>query len=496
MPNFLDLPSELLIQIAEYLEGDVKSKPRWSLSRGSVPAHVFTCKRWCELALPIYLDSLNLEDMKFSMNDMTHMPSKGSEIWEYVSSEVERMSIRLNGRPSTDVAPEFLEDAMMSDDGGSQSSTPPSSYDTAQAVDHESSIYKLERDRTEDKERDFDPLDFREQVARSLINMSEILAACRNLIELLFQAYPGFQKDLHSRWEYLDFQTMRRFVLRTPPNLKYLTLDLPGTSTYSSCEGGPNHLCPSLARCIFRAENVRLRARYICPAALGVERIEIDSQPSFDQSQASGPRSHERAQLDRFGRPEDQSPIPRDAGQPFSEKSLRYTMDQTCDIKGDIKLRTLLVRLSLPYFSMERSCSSNATDTSTSLYTATQCPEFRSSKDFHLGQLMGLAARRLLDTVPDIRELKISYPTSPPGVLCYSINVREWRMEYPWDEAFVYEDDGANWDAWEYGKDLAQGWIQSVEEMENTAINNDYFGSVSRSRTFDSSSKRRDSGIA
>ena len=61
MPGLLDLPPEILGQIAILVEEEAESEIVLRLPVRSLPSRLFVCKRWCKVALPAYFANLSLK---------------------------------------------------------------------------------------------------------------------------------------------------------------------------------------------------------------------------------------------------------------------------------------------------------------------------------------------------------------------------------------------------------------------------------------------------
>lgn len=129
----------------------------------------------------------------------------------------------------------------------------------------------------------FKKSNWKKNLATRLRIFSDLVSKCESLDELTFQAYYGYDSRPQSQWDYLDCGAMEYFVLRLPPNLKYLTLDLAGTMMVPSRDSESEHLCPAVAQCILNVENVRLRLRHACPSVFGIKSIQISTQQESTQ---------------------------------------------------------------------------------------------------------------------------------------------------------------------------------------------------------------------
>ncbi|KAI4264320.1 MAG: hypothetical protein L6R42_000564 [Xanthoria sp. 1 TBL-2021] len=300
MPGLLDLPNEILSQIASYAVPT--SEYLGTLPRPScLPSHWYTCKRWYNVVSPIFyegmLRSKKQRMLYLSYNDLVRLPGEQTQLYRYYSTKLEKISLRLQGQPSHDLSirPFFdCSNESQGDNGSSVGALPDAnsdSHDRETASPDSStigSVGNFDRDyqnflETQGRLLGFRKSNWKKDLARRLRIFSDLVSKCESLDELTFQAYYGYDSCHQSQWDYLDCGAMEYFVLRLPPNLKYLTLDLAGTMMVPSPDSESEHLCPAVAQCILNVENVRLRLRHACPSVFGIKSIQISPKQECTQ---------------------------------------------------------------------------------------------------------------------------------------------------------------------------------------------------------------------
>ena len=195
MPILLDLPPEVLAVVASHVLGPIATKPEpfsppSELPPRSIPAHLLTCERWFEAALPVWRDTLDLQQLYFSVNDLSRLPAEGRQIYKYACTKIEKVSIRLIGQPSTDTAlGPFFEDSEEHFAKETNGSSEPEEFSGAERSsndnDHTAKYPEIDIniDDNDWEEQDYNPNEFKKQVARSLPPVSRMLARCTNLSE-------------------------------------------------------------------------------------------------------------------------------------------------------------------------------------------------------------------------------------------------------------------------------------------------------------------------
>ena len=124
MLSLLDLPLDVLQRIVEHLEpvshlGEIKMRPGHTL-----PTHFWTCKRWLNTALPVYYSQLRKcgnRTLLLSANHLANIPSPDARSANFLYHNLEKLSIRLQGQPSKEIAMQpFFEDNLDGTDSDEQ----------------------------------------------------------------------------------------------------------------------------------------------------------------------------------------------------------------------------------------------------------------------------------------------------------------------------------------------------------------------------------------
>lgn len=407
--NLLDMPLDILRQIAEHLAlvhriESEEEHPRTRVYRSlkglsTLPAHIFSCQKWADIALPLH--QIDYDRLYLSGNSLRSIPPYESQIYKKLCTKLTKLSIRLQGTPSNRTAPHpFFCDSDGSDDEDSDVAgakcNPVDEAEKALGMSPNSS------------ERGKDPLkEWNRDMADHIKSLAHFVADCELLDEVTFEALRGGRhKDPDPDWDYLNQPSMEKLVLCLPSNLKYLTLDLAGADLMSGEDSEPAHICPAVTRCLLNAEHVRLRLRHICPAVFGVQSVQ----------------AHDNWQ------------------------SLHFKMRPDSGIDGHSRLRSLTLRLSLPMF---------LTSNQTSTYDSRVCPDFATGRGMHISKLMPLAARHLYSLEAGIRTLKVTYrDPNPEGIELLAHDCIDWVRRTLPEEVFCYEDEGDQWMPWEDTEDM------------------------------------------
>ena len=247
----LDLPPELLILIAQQIG-----------LRTSV-SFLLLSKPWFNVVYPTYLSGLPLSDLYLSSHDLETLPPPNSPLRNLIQAKVKRLSIRLVGHPSKQVArrpwhvisysAKVQEKETDSDDDWTVSGPVRSEqWQAGDGCDWDLEIEQLLGPWSRD-------------MNRLLTDFMGTLASFNDLRELSFEASSEEKISSGPRWDYLFSSTMASSISYIPFSLQNLTLDLSGSNTFFNEQGKTRHLCPLIARRLHDFENVRLRMRCICP---------------------------------------------------------------------------------------------------------------------------------------------------------------------------------------------------------------------------------------
>ena len=398
----LDLPSELLTLIAEYVGV--------SELRKSV-AYLLVAKRWCCAVLPVYLSHLPLSNLYLaSHHDLERLPPSDTALSKLIQAKVSRLSLRLVGHPSKrpslnpwhDNSTPWSEVMDLDDldddllDGTKKLKHWHYDWMTAGPVKDTSGGGRW---RWHQEQRVL--YQWGKSVNRKMVDLAAILSAFKSLEEFSLEASSEYEGREGPRWDYLQDSTMHSLISSLPPSLNNLTLDMCGSKAITSERGrNPIHLCPLIAERLRDFRNVRLRLRCICSEVLN---------------------------------PPPLTPTP------------------------ESRLKTLVIKLSLPFF-LDSFGGKNEYNTGLDV-------EPCSVERFPLYKTMFAAGAEYANRFPGVSMLRISHRwqsdtkspkhNSETEVLAVADCVRKRYMFDP-SGAFCHEDDGSGWDAWEESEDLRE----------------------------------------
>ena len=396
----LDLPSELLTLIAEHVGV--------SELRRSV-AYLLVSKRWYHAVLPVYLSHLPLSNLYLaSHHDLERLPPSDTALSKLIQAKVNRLSVRLVGHPSKrpslnpwhdDSTPwrgikglDELDDDQL--DGTKKLKHWHCDWMIAGPVKDTSG-----GDRWRWHQEQPVLYQWGESINRKMVDLAAILSGFQSLEEFSLEASSEEDGRKGPRWDYLQDFTMRSLISSLPPSLHNLTLDMCGSKAIMSERSrNPIHLCPLIAERLRDFRNVRLRLRCICP--------EILNTPSL-------------------------TPTP------------------------ESRLKTLVIKLSLPFFPD----SHGGNHKHNTGYDVEPCSVTRVP----LYKTMFAAGAEYANRFPGVSMLRISHrwqsDTKSPKENSKEIDLAVAdcvRKRYMFDasDAFCYEDDGSEWDAWEESEHL------------------------------------------
>ena len=235
-------------------------------------------------------------------------------------------------------------------------------------------------------------------INKKLVALAAILSGTKNLEEFSLEASSENDTNLSPRWDYIHDSTIQSLLVSFPSSLNNLTLDLSGSRAITPDRGRkPVHLCPLIAKRLHDFQQVRLRLRCICPEIF----------------------------------------------QPFSSNT-----------NAESRLRTLVVRLSLPYLK-----ATNDWYTVDDMFDAKPCDVI----PVPLYKRMSVAGAEFRKKLPGLSMMRISY-RSPKSICLHVIDCVRERLMIEGTDVFFYEDDGTEWNAWE---ETSQHWqdLGSIEEL-------------------------------
>ena len=398
----LDLPSELLALIAEYL--DV------SELRESV-AYLLVAKRWYHAVLPVYLSQLPLSNLYLaSYHDLERLPPSDTALSKLIQAKVNRLSVRLVGHPSKrpssnpwhDNSTPWLDPKNIDElgdcvvDGTKKLTNWYVDWMTVGPVEDRSGGGRW---RWHGEQRALHQ--WAKSINRKLVDLAAILSGSQSLEEFSLEASSQEHGREGPRWDYLQDSTMHSLISSLPPSLNNLTLDMCGSKAITSERGrNPIHLCPLIAERLHDFQNVRLRLRCICPEVLNTSSLTLTAES---------------------------------------------------------RLKTLVIKLSLPFFPDYLDENHQyQTGFDVEPCSVTRVPLYKK---------MFAAGADYANRFPEVSLLRISHrwqsDTHSPKQNAKSteLGVADCvRKRYMFDpvEALCYEDDGRGWDAWENSDDLQE----------------------------------------
>ena len=347
--------------------------------------YLLVAKRWYHAILPVYLSQLPLSDLYLaSHRDLDILPSSGTPLARLIQAKTRRLSVRLVGHPCkcTSVVP----------------------WHDNIRIEHELDGKKKWRDLHHDWIT-FGPVRdtlrgdlgywhgetrtlhrWAGRVNKKLLELAAILPAT-NLDEFSFEATSESEGEKGPRWDYLHDFTLCSLISSLPPFLNNLTIDLCGSKHISSDHGREAaHLCPLISERLRDFQNVRLLLRCICPEVFQFSSSKVKPQP---------------------------------------------------------KLKTLVIKLNLPYFL-------DVIDQSYGIHNrfdARPCDE----SAIPLYKRMIAAGIKSTNDFPGLSMMRISYRENDRknGICLRVADCVTKRCMSDGSEVFYYEDDGSEWDAWE-----------------------------------------------
>ena len=229
------------------------------------------------------------------------------------------------------------------------------------------------------------------RINTKLLDLAAILPFSKNLVEFSFEAASESDGEQGPRWDYLHDTTICSLISSLPLSLNNLTLDMCGSRAITPDRSRDSiHLCPLVAERLHDFQNIRLRLRCICPQIL-----------------------------------------PTSSSRPETES----------------RLKTLVIRLSLPFFPDPIDESSKGTNN----FDAKPC----DVSAIPLYKRIIAAAAESTINFPELSMMRISYRKSGNNNICLHVaDCLRKRNMYEGSEIFCYEDDGSQWDAWENSESL------------------------------------------
>ena len=384
--TLLDLPPELLTLIASHL---ITAESRLRVQ------DLLISKQWYRAALPVYLSGLQLSSIYLSSYSLLRFPPIHTLLGNEITKRVERLSVRLNGHPSKQIArkPWQCYDTQSHNDDIDVNIKDEASWENWMIVGPVGTTNVNGGRKSylwHDEEHQLRP--WRKHVNQKLLTLSELLPRCRNLEEFSLEASSENDPQLGPRWDYLLGSTITNVINALPPGLQRLTLDTCGSTLRLSEEDRtPIHLCPLLALRLPQLEQVRIRMRHICPEILCTSN-NLSATPS--------------------------------------------------------RLRSLIIRLSKPFFPEAKYENHNGYTE----YDAEACPSYQKGmphRQERLSRAMISAGVKFPKELK-LEKMRITYrPGDHSGINLHVADCVRKRYLFDPCEIFTYEDDGRVWDPWE-----------------------------------------------
>ncbi|MCJ1240556.1 hypothetical protein MMC14_008560 [Varicellaria rhodocarpa] len=401
MPLF-NFPREILEHILQYV------------GLRTSTSNLLVCKEWYIAALPVYFSGLDLTSLYISSWDLSRLPPARSPLGHLIQANVRQFSLRLIGHPSKETArrPWFTDKYGESD--GDLEEEEEQKGATDWMMFGPTTIHNLPKNLPSwnwDIEMEHHLLAWRAQVNQQLEKFADILSGCTRLEELSVEISNEGREYLGPCWDYIYDRALVKLVSSFPTTLERLTFDICGSHILASHGGDapPVHICPLLARRIRDLQHVRLRMRSICPDVINDSPDVIPDSPDV---------------------------IP-DSGAKYEKVS---------------QLKSLVIRLSLPYLESSRMGSDSE-------YDARRCvATLKKHEKRKLYQDMVRSGMRATKNVTSLEMCRVSfrYPgkneINLTAVDCFS----KKHIFYP-TEVFFYEDDGREWNSWESSDLMDEG---------------------------------------
>ena len=250
-----ELPPELLTLIFEQIAA--------AYMRSSV-SNLLVSRAWYRIAHPVYLSGLELSTLYLSSRDLERLPPHHAPLSRLIQSNTVRLSLRLVGHPSKQIAKRPWHAEQLNEDDESDDNDQDELRD-----DWTTDVPTITNDRekmcdwTVEERR---LLAWRKRVNNKLAELAGWLPAFEGLEELSFEASSEHEGTAGPRWDYLTGGSVANLISSLPSGLKNLTFDTSGSTIITSKDNrNPAHSCPLVSRKIHEFQHVRLRMRHICP---------------------------------------------------------------------------------------------------------------------------------------------------------------------------------------------------------------------------------------
>lgn len=231
--------------------------------RSSV-SYLLVSRAWYRIAHPVYLSGLELSTLYLSSRDLELLPHPHCPLSKLIQSNTTRLSLRLVGHPSKQIAerPWHVEQSS-NDNERDDNGLDELRDDWTTAVPIILNDTKKTYDWTVEERR---LLAWRQRVNNKLAELAGWLPAIEGLEELSFEASSEYEGTAGPRWDYVTGGPVASLISSLPSGLKNLTFDTSGSTIVTSKDDrNPAHLCPLIGGRIHDFQHVRLRMRHICP---------------------------------------------------------------------------------------------------------------------------------------------------------------------------------------------------------------------------------------
>ena len=464
MASLQSLPNEVLEVIADAI-------PPTELRRDV--RKLVLCRRWYHVALPVFLRDLRLEDIYLSANSLERFPPSSGSLYRLICKRLKRLSIRLIGHPSWQIAyepfivpmyqrnlfhyePEACEMIGKSSWSYNVRGEPPqdwTSYIPTPVCNEWMRTFAWS------SAMEHDLLPWGKRINQCLRSLSENFAMFGALEEISFEASTEAHIHEGPRWNYLDFGTAVTLLSAIPNQVASLTLDLNGVELPTLWAGsGETHLCAILAPRLHDFETVRLRLRHICPSIFGVTAC-YDGSPL--PSCWLRPETPEAGSYESTS--DDSSSAESSSDDSVSE-ALHSILPYSPMVFEELKwqLFSLIIKLSLP--TSPSHIHTPGSDSESYSYRlrnplAGLCPEFVRTQprdaELSLKYYMGHAASRFAKLVPTLGECIVCEQSVINGTDFISESGTDYigRTEYTMSREISARDGGRRWQTWEYEED-------------------------------------------
>ena len=227
-------------------------------------SYLLVSRAWYRIAHPVYLSGLELSTLYLSSRDLERLPHPQCPLSKLIQSKTTRLSLRLVGHPSKQIArtPWHAQQSSNDDENDYYDMDEPrEDWTTALPIiiNERKSIY----DWTVEERR---LLAWRRRVNNNLSELADWLPAIEGLEELSFEASSEYYGTAGPRWDYVTGESVASLISSLPFSLKNLTFDTSGSTIVTSKDVRiPAHLCHLIGQRIHDFQHVRLRMRHICP---------------------------------------------------------------------------------------------------------------------------------------------------------------------------------------------------------------------------------------